>query len=64
LLFLLYQWLIDPNQLYGIGLKNRSSVIFMLILYGLALAIYLGFKAYRKREGIDVVKVHREIPVD
>ena len=36
----------------------------MLILYGLALGIYLGFRAYRKREGIDIGKVHREIPVE
>src|SRR5690606_2145241 len=26
LLFLLYQWLIDPNGLYGIGLTNTSSM--------------------------------------
>jgi APA family basic amino acid/polyamine antiporter len=64
LVFLLYEWLIDPNALYGIGLSNISSVIYMLAMYLLALAIYLGFKAYRKRQGIDINKIYEEIPVE
>jgi basic amino acid/polyamine antiporter, APA family len=64
LIYLLYQWLIDPNALYGIGLSNTSSVIYMLSMYLLALAIYLGFKAYRKRQGIDINKIYEEIPVE
>jgi amino acid transporter len=69
LVFLLYQWLLDPNALYGIGYsvnpdgyKNGTSLVFMGILYGIAAAIYFGFKAYRKRTGIDLDKVHAEIP--
>jgi amino acid transporter len=64
LVFLLYQWLIDPNGLYGIGLSNTSSVIYMLSMYLLALAIYFGFKLYRKRQGIDIDKIYEEIPVE
>jgi APA family basic amino acid/polyamine antiporter len=71
LIFLLYQWLLDPNALYGIGYsineagyKNKTSIIFMLVLYGLAAGIYFGFKAYRMRAGIDINKVHQEIPVE
>jgi basic amino acid/polyamine antiporter, APA family len=64
LVFLLYQWLIDPNGLYGIGLSNTSSVIYMLAMYLLALAIYVGFKVYRKRQGIDINKIYEEIPVE
>lgn len=64
LFYLLYAWLIDPNKLYNIGLGNTNSIVFMLVLYGLALGIYLGFKHYRKREGIDIEKVHQEIPVE
>ncbi len=64
LFYLLYAWLIDPNKLYNIGLSNTNSIVFMLVLYGLALGIYLGFKHYRKREGIDIEKVHQEIPVE
>jgi amino acid transporter len=64
LTFLLYAWLIDPQQLYGIGLSNTSSVIFMLSMYLTAFLIYWGFRAYRKRQGIDIDKVHKEIPVE
>jgi amino acid transporter len=64
LVFLLYQWLIDPNALYGIGLKNTSSIIYMLANYVLAALIYFGFKAFRKSKGIDLNKVQAEIPVE
>jgi amino acid transporter len=64
LVFLLYQWLFDPNALYGIGLTNTSSVYYMLSMYVLAAVIYYGFKARRRREGIDIDKVHAEIPVE
>lgn len=64
LVFLLYQWLFDPNGLYGIGLSNTSSVIYMLSMYVLAAVIYFGFKAYRMRGGIDMNKVQSEIPVE
>jgi amino acid transporter len=64
LVFLLYEWLIDPNKLYGIGLANTNSVIYMGVMYLLALVIYLGFRSYRKREGIAIEKIYREIPVE
>jgi amino acid transporter len=64
LVFLLYQWIIDPNALYGIGYKNVDSVKYMLSMYALAAVIYFGFKARRKSEGIDINKVHSEIPVE
>lgn len=64
LLFLLYEWIIDPLGLYGIGLSNLSSIIFMLSMYALAAILYFGFKAYRKRQGIDIDKVYEEIPVE
>ena len=64
LVFLLYQWLFDPNALYGIGLTNKSSVIYMLSMYVLAALIYFGFKSYRKGKGIDLDKVQAEIPVE
>jgi APA family basic amino acid/polyamine antiporter len=64
LVFLLYQWIFDPNALYGIGLKNTSSIIYMLSMYVLAAVIYFGFKAYRKSKGIDLNKIHAEIPVE
>lgn len=64
LVFLLYQWLFDPNGYYGIGLSNTSSIIYMLSMYVLAAVIYFGFRSYRKRGGIDMDKVQAEIPVE
>ncbi len=64
LVFLLYEWIIDPRKLYGIGLANKSSIIFMLVNYLLALVIYLGFKWYRRRQGINIDKIYEEIPVE
>jgi len=64
LVFLLYEWLIDPNGLYGIGIKNINSIKYMLVNYVLAAIIYFVAKAARKREGIDLDKVHAEIPVE
>lgn len=64
LVYLLYQWLIDPNGLYGIGIKNTSSIFYMLGNYVLAAIIYFGFKSFRKSKGIDLDKVTAEIPVE
>ena len=62
--WLLVEWLWDPNVLYGIGWINVSSMVFMLVNYALAAAIYFGFTIYRRRQGIDVSKVYQEIPVE
>ncbi|MEW5816447.1 MAG: APC family permease [Spirochaetota bacterium] len=64
LIFLLYEWLFDPNKLYGIGITNISSVIFMGALYLLAFIIFIAFKMYRKKKGIDINKIYKEIPVE
>lgn len=68
LVFLLVEWLFDPwlngSPLYGISLQNIPSVVYMIVMYGLAAGIYWGFKAYRKRGGIDLDKVHAEIPAE
>lgn len=71
LLFLLYQWIFDPNALYGIGLsinpngiQNTASVVFMLVMYLLAVAIYAGARLYRRQRGVDLGMVYKEIPVE
>ena len=72
LAFLLVEWFFDPwlnpdyapAGLYGISLANTNSVIFLLVCYGTAAAIYYGFKARRRNEGINLDKVQAEIPVE
>ena len=62
--WLLVEWFWDPSFLYGIGWTNTSSMVFMLLNYGVAAAIFYGFNAYRRKQGIDVDKVYKEIPVE
>ncbi len=68
--WLLVEWIWDPHispfdfALYGIGWSNVSSMVFMLALYALAAIIFFGFNAYRKKQGIDIEKVYKEIPVE
>jgi energy-converting hydrogenase Eha subunit E len=62
--WLLIEWFFDPGYLYGIGWQNSTSMLFMIIMYALAAAIFFGFSSYRKRQGIDVDKVYKEIPVE
>jgi amino acid transporter len=67
--WLLVVWFWDPNTAsgtasYAIGWSNGSSMIFMMINYLAALAIYFGFSAYRRRQGIAIEKVYQEIPVE
>jgi hypothetical protein len=71
--WLLIEWLWDPHTFadgafgfaqYGIGWSNASSIVFMVVNYAVAAAIFYGFNAYRKRQGIDIDKVYKEIPVE
>jgi len=71
--WLLVVWFWDPNVLpealpavgtYAIGWSNVNSMIFMLLNYIVAAAIYFGFSAYRRRQGIQIEKVYQEIPVE
>lgn len=71
LIFLLFEWLLDPNALYGIGysinengLKNINSLLFMGAMYLIAAIIYFGARIYRKNQGVDLDNVYREIPVE
>jgi hypothetical protein len=71
--WLLVEWFWDPHVLpsalpavgtYAIGWSNVSSMVFMLLNYAVAAAIYFGFSAYRRRQGIDVEKIYKAIPVE
>jgi hypothetical protein len=68
--WLLVEWFRDPHvspfdfAYYAIGRSNVSSMLFMLGNYALAAAIYIGFSALRRGQGIDVSKVYKAIPVE
>jgi hypothetical protein len=46
------------------GVNHHRSLMYMLVLYLVALAIYVASWAARRREGIDLARVNSEIPVE
>ena len=64
MIFMLYKWIYDPTNIYGIGYKNKNSMIFMGILYAAAIVIWIVAWAVRKRQGMALEAVAKEIPVE
>ncbi len=60
LVFCLYKWFTDVTY----GVNNGQSLIYMLILYAVALAMYVGFRLLRRAQGMDLKMVYSEIPED
>ena len=60
LVFNLYEWL--SNSLYGSN--NKSSLVYMGLMYVLAIVIYVVARLVRARQGIDLGLVNKEIPVE
>ena len=60
LVFNLYEWL--SNGLYGVN--HGGSLIYMGAMYVLAIAIYVGARIVRNRQGIDLGLINKEIPVE
>jgi len=60
IVFNLYEWL--SNSAYGVN--ANSSLVFMGILYLLAIVLYVTARLVRRRQGIDLALVNKEIPVE
>ena len=58
LIFCLFKWLTDATY----GVNNPQSLIYMLVLYGVALAMYVVFRLVRRAQGMDLNMVYDEIP--
>jgi amino acid transporter len=58
----IYSWL--TNSLYGIGVGNTNSIIFLGVLYGAAAIVYVVARLYRRSQGVDLDAIHAEIPAD
>src|ERR1700722_1734348 len=58
--YCLYEWL--TKAAYGVN--NNDSLIYMGAMYVLALVIYLVARVIRKRQGIDLSLINKEIPVE
>jgi len=62
LVWTIYLWLTDP--LYGIGVGNTNSIMFLGALYGLAAVLYIAARLYRRSQGVDLDAIHGEIPAE
>jgi APA family basic amino acid/polyamine antiporter len=60
LVYNLYEWL--SNDLYGVN--HSGSLIYMGAMYVLAIAIFVGARIVRRRQGIDLSLINKEIPVE
>ena len=60
LVYNLYEWL--SNASYGVN--HGGSLIYMGAMYVLAIAIYVGARIVRNRQGIDLGLINKEIPVE
>ena len=58
--FCLYEWF--SNSLYFVN--NKSSLVFMGAMYLLAIVVYVFARLIRKRQGIDLGLINKEIPVE
>src|SRR5438132_2595430 len=65
LLFMLYQWSFNPDNLYGTTLqKTQSSMWYFIATYVVAVIIYVAARIIRNRQGIDLRRIHHEIPAE
>ncbi len=60
LVFNLYEWL--SNDLYFVN--SHDSLYYMAGMYVLAIVIYVAARIIRKRQGIDLGLINKEIPVE
>ena len=60
LVYNLYEWL--SNDLYGVN--HSGSLVYMGAMYVLAIVIYVVARLVRRRQGIDLGLINKEIPVE
>jgi len=65
LLFMLYEWSFNAADLYGTTFQaTPNSVYYFLATYIVAVVIYVAARIIRKNQGIDLARIHHEIPVE
>src|SRR5581483_9500058 len=65
LLFMLYEWSFNSADLYGTTFSaTPNSVYYFLATYVVAVVIYVVACVVRKSQGIDLSRIHHEIPVE
>jgi APA family basic amino acid/polyamine antiporter len=58
--FNLYEWLSNGNYF----VNNKTSLVYMGAMYVLAIVVYVAARLIRRRQGIDLGLINKEIPVE
>src|SRR5216684_4475594 len=65
LVFMLYEWSFNSSDLYGTTFQSTpNSVYYFVATYVVAVVIYVVARIVRKSQGIDLSRIHHEIPVE
>ncbi len=65
LVYMLWEWSFNSTDLYGTTFSSTpNSVYYFLATYVVALVIYIAARIIRKNQGIDLSRIHHEIPVE
>jgi len=65
LLFMLWEWSFNSADLYGTTFSSTpNSVYYFLATYLVAVVIYVVARIVRQGQGIDLRRIHHEIPVE
>ena len=62
--WVLFMWISNAVNLYGIGIANTNSIVFLGILYGAAAVLYVVARLVRRSQGVDLDAIHAEIPAE
>ncbi|HEY7942649.1 MAG TPA: hypothetical protein VID25_11935 [Candidatus Limnocylindrales bacterium] len=60
--WVIYEWLAVAT--YGIGVETPGSIIYLGILYGIAIVMYVVAYLYRRSQGVNLDAIHSEIPAE
>ncbi len=60
--WVIYEWLAVST--YGIGVGTPGSIIYLGILYGIAIVMYVVAYLYRRSQGVNLDAIHAEIPAE
>jgi len=60
----IYMFIWDPLGAYAVGYKNTASFVFMISLYGIAAVVWVVAYLVRKKQGMALEAVAKEIPVE
>jgi len=62
--WVLFTWLFEANNLYGIGVGNTNSIVFLGLMYGAAAVLYIVARFVRRSQGVDLDAIHAQIPAE